>query len=428
MMASATLQPQETMIGCRALAITNIDPRADEQTLVQMLSQAGTVREFRLMPDVQMQHGGLASAIVEYEDHPSADMAIATLNGQQVLDYCITMQWSIGHKNREDTSQHFHIWIGDLALDVDDRILMEAFSSERYPSVSDGRVLWDPNTGKSRGYGFVSFREKPDAERALQQMNGAQLGSKRIRCNWAHQRNNMFSPPSHIPAAGGVGSGSYASGFAPPSKPSLNYNTVFSQSNPGYSTIYVGNVPQNTTVDMLSPMFAPYGYVMDIKVNAERAFAFVKMDSHENATYAICWLNGLLFNGQKLKVAWGRDRSSESPYPSGRSVAGQQQVPMSNAGFYGYPVVPGMAQQSNSSSPNGQMQVPAGYEQYYNQYYAQYYAQVMAAGYDPMTGQPFAPGTLPAQQQQAQQKTTSQYHQPSGDDTVLSQQQQQQQQ
>lgn len=53
---------------------------------------------------------------------------------------------------------------------------------------SDARVMWDVNSGKSRGYGFVAFRDKTDAEQAIATMNGEWLGSRAIRCNWANQK------------------------------------------------------------------------------------------------------------------------------------------------------------------------------------------------------------------------------------------------
>lgn len=43
------------------------------------------------------------------------------------------------------------------------KALYEAFKP--YGSLSDARVMYDKDTGKSRGYGFVSFRDKNDAER-----------------------------------------------------------------------------------------------------------------------------------------------------------------------------------------------------------------------------------------------------------------------
>jgi RNA recognition motif-containing protein len=48
--------------------------------------------------------------------------------------------------------------------------------------------MWDTATNRSRGYGFVAFKRKDDAQRALTEMNGELLGSRPIRCNWANQK------------------------------------------------------------------------------------------------------------------------------------------------------------------------------------------------------------------------------------------------
>ena len=48
--------------------------------------------------------------------------------------------------------------------------------------------MWDHITGRSKGYGFVSFRHKEDAEMAIEQMQGRQIGSRRIRVGWAQHK------------------------------------------------------------------------------------------------------------------------------------------------------------------------------------------------------------------------------------------------
>lgn len=53
---------------------------------------------------------------------------------------------------------------------------------------SDARVMWDHNTGRTRGYGFVSFKNKDDADRAIQAMHGQFIGWRRIRCGWAQHK------------------------------------------------------------------------------------------------------------------------------------------------------------------------------------------------------------------------------------------------
>ena len=46
----------------------------------------------------------------------------------------------------------------------------------------------DPQTLKSKGYGFVSFMKKVEAENAIALMNGQWLGPRPIRTNWATRK------------------------------------------------------------------------------------------------------------------------------------------------------------------------------------------------------------------------------------------------
>ena len=49
-------------------------------------------------------------------------------------------------------------------------------------------MVRDPQTLKSKGYGFVSFMKKVEAENAIALMNGQWLGSRSIRTNWATRK------------------------------------------------------------------------------------------------------------------------------------------------------------------------------------------------------------------------------------------------
>jgi nucleolysin TIA-1/TIAR len=48
------------------------------------------------------------------------------------------------------------VFVGDLSPEVNDEVLNKAFGA--FGSLSEARVMWDMNSGKSRGYGFLSFR------------------------------------------------------------------------------------------------------------------------------------------------------------------------------------------------------------------------------------------------------------------------------
>lgn len=64
----------------------------------------------------------------------------------------------------------FRIFCGDLGNDVNDELLTRTFN--KYGSFLRARVIRDKRTGKSKGFGFVSFREPPDFIRAMKEMDG----------------------------------------------------------------------------------------------------------------------------------------------------------------------------------------------------------------------------------------------------------------
>ncbi|PWA73546.1 RNA-binding protein 42 [Artemisia annua] len=67
----------------------------------------------------------------------------------------------------------FRLFCGDLGNEVNDDVLSKAFS--RFPSFNMARVVRDKRTGKTKGYGFVSFANPTDLATALKEMNGELL-------------------------------------------------------------------------------------------------------------------------------------------------------------------------------------------------------------------------------------------------------------
>jgi nucleolysin TIA-1/TIAR len=203
--------------------------------------------------------------------------------------------------NKEDTSSHFHIFVGDLSNEVNDEILLQAFSA--FGSVSEARVMWDMKTGRSRGYGFVAFRDRADAEKALNAMDGEWLGSRAIRCNWANQKGQPSISQQQAMAAMGMTPTTPFGHHHFPTHGVQSYDMVVQQTPQWQTTCYVGNLTPYTTQNDLVPLFHNFGYVLETRLQADRGFAFIKMDTHENAAMAICQLNGYNVNGRPLKCS-----------------------------------------------------------------------------------------------------------------------------
>lgn len=64
----------------------------------------------------------------------------------------------------------FRLFCGDLGNEVNDDVLTRAFN--KYPSFQKARVVRDKRSGKTRGFGFVSFKDSQDYIRAMREMNG----------------------------------------------------------------------------------------------------------------------------------------------------------------------------------------------------------------------------------------------------------------
>jgi nucleolysin TIA-1/TIAR len=276
--------------------------------LTEIFAVAGPVQHVKIIPDRNYQHGGLNYGFVEYMDMRAAETALQTLNGRKIFDTEIRVNWAYqGQQNKEDTTGHYHVFVGDLSPEVNDEVLAKAFSA--FGTMSDARVMWDMNSGKSRGYGFLAFRDKTDAEQAIATMNGEWLGSRAIRVNWANQKT-QGAPATTVPAASPRPG---ASGSAPApinfQGGPLSYESVVQQTPSYNSTVYVGNlVPYCTQADLI-PLFQSIGYLSEIRMQADRGFAFVKLDTHEHAAMAIVQLQGQMVHGRPIKCSWGKDRA-----------------------------------------------------------------------------------------------------------------------
>ena len=139
------------------LYVGNLSPRVTDHMLTEIFAVAGPVVQAKIIQDRNFQHGGFNYGFVEYTDMRSADQALTTLNGRKIFDADIRVNWAYqGNQNREDTQHHYHVFVGDLSPEVNDEVLAKAFGA--FGSMSEARVMWDMNSGKSRGYGFLSFR------------------------------------------------------------------------------------------------------------------------------------------------------------------------------------------------------------------------------------------------------------------------------
>ena len=90
------------------------------------------------------------------------------------------------------------LFVGGLPWATDNEALKEVFAA--HGEVVEAKVITDRQTGRSRGFGFVTFANDEEAKSALE-LDGAEISGRKIRVDLAHDKRKNFS--------GGGGGGRY---------------------------------------------------------------------------------------------------------------------------------------------------------------------------------------------------------------------------
>lgn len=99
------------------------------------------------------------------------------------------------------------LFVGGLPWATDDVALRNLF--EPYGAVADAKIITDRETGRSRGFGFVTFADDKGTSKAILEMNGKSVGGRTINVNEAEDRRGA---PSNGGGGGYSGGGGGYSG------------------------------------------------------------------------------------------------------------------------------------------------------------------------------------------------------------------------
>ncbi|MBP9706590.1 MAG: hypothetical protein KBD78_03040 [Oligoflexales bacterium] len=93
------------------------------------------------------------------------------------------------------------LFVGGLSWNTDNEGLRQAF--QQFGDITEVRVITDRETGRSRGFGFVTFDQEDAASKAISEMDGQDLDGRTIKVNVAEEKP---------PRTGGGGGGGFRSG------------------------------------------------------------------------------------------------------------------------------------------------------------------------------------------------------------------------
>lgn len=81
-----------------------------------------------------------------------------------------------------------NIYIGNLPFNLGEEDLREIF--EEYGEVASAKIIMDKFTGRSKGFGFVEMEDDAEANKAIEELNNAEVAGRNIKVNESKPREN----------------------------------------------------------------------------------------------------------------------------------------------------------------------------------------------------------------------------------------------
>ncbi|KAK9080360.1 hypothetical protein SSX86_000118 [Deinandra increscens subsp. villosa] len=165
--------------------VGNLDPQATEELLWELFVQAGPVVNVYVPKDrVTNLHQGYG--FVEFRSEEDADYAIKVLNMIKLYGKPIRVNKASQDKKSLDVGAN--LFVGNLDPDVDEKLLYDTFSAFGV-IVTNPKIMRDPETGNSRGFGFISYDSFDASDAAIESMNGQYLCNRQITVSYAYKKD-----------------------------------------------------------------------------------------------------------------------------------------------------------------------------------------------------------------------------------------------
>eukprot|EP00612_Vaucheria_litorea_P004141 CAMPEP_0171461106 /NCGR_PEP_ID=MMETSP0945-20130129/5693_1 /TAXON_ID=109269 /ORGANISM="Vaucheria litorea, Strain CCMP2940" /LENGTH=707 /DNA_ID=CAMNT_0011987399 /DNA_START=173 /DNA_END=2296 /DNA_ORIENTATION=+ len=197
--------------------VKNIPLAWDEQKLREEFGKFGTITSIKIQSE--SSENGIVSkgfGFINFEEHTAADEAIKTMDGIDVSEkkesdevteegseepqklFCCRAQkknerqrelqqkFEAIKSERLNKYQGINVFVKNLDDSVTDEKLNKMFSE--YGTITSARIMKDPATSESKGFGFVCFSSPMEASKAVQEMNNKLIGSKPIYVALAQRR------------------------------------------------------------------------------------------------------------------------------------------------------------------------------------------------------------------------------------------------
>ncbi|XP_029550957.1 RNA-binding protein 39a isoform X1 [Salmo trutta] len=197
------LTPEER--DARTVFCMQLAARIRPRDLEEFFSAVGKVRDVRMISDRNSRRSK-GIAYIEFVEANSVPLAIG-LSGQRLLGVPIIVQASqvMAEKNRaaamannlqKGNAGPMRLYVGSLHFNITEEMLRGIF--EPFGKIESIQLMMDSETGRSKGYGFITFSDTECAKKALDQLNGFELAGRPMKVGHVTERTDASTASSFL--------------------------------------------------------------------------------------------------------------------------------------------------------------------------------------------------------------------------------------
>jgi polyadenylate-binding protein len=240
------------------LYVGELDKSVTEAMLFEMFSVVGTVSSVRVCRD-NITRQSLGYAYVNFAHPDDADRAFS-LNYTPIKGTPCRIMWSQRDPSTRRSGDG-NIFIKNLAKDIDNKALNDTFA--QFGKIISCKVAYD-DAHVSKGYGFVHFETKEDAQKAIDMVNEKYMNGQQVFVGFFIPKNER--------------------------------EDIIKEKQSSFTNLYVKNFPKSWTEQDLHALFEQHGTITSLylsrnEANESLGFAFINYDTHEQAAKAVANLH-----------------------------------------------------------------------------------------------------------------------------------------
>ncbi|KAI4386984.1 hypothetical protein MLD38_004853 [Melastoma candidum] len=282
--------PATRKAGTANLFVKNLHPSINSSCLHSIFGEFGTILSCKVAEENGRSKG---FGFVQFDSEESALKALNALHDTTLEGKKIYVSKFVKKSERHldcEEPKFTNLYVKNLEEDVTEDLLQEKFSA--YGKVSNVVIMKD-TWGKSRGFGFVNFEITEDAKKAVEALNGTQMGTKKLFVGRAQKR---FERDELLKNSHGT--------------------AILSDFQKHDCNLYVRNLDFSIDEKKLQEYFCSCGKVTSVKVmrgnnGYSKGYGFVCFSSPAEAQRALSTLNGTTFKGKSLYVALARQKEDQ---------------------------------------------------------------------------------------------------------------------